>query len=151
MRTKNKIESIVHKFDTDPLIQLIQKDTPQNFELQYYKVFNILKKTFVSTSILIHQISNIQVTVEIDVSDYNLTAILLIIIEEKEVYSVTFHFYIFKAVELNYNIHDKELLTIYEAFHTQCYYLEGLELFINIIIDYKNLEYFSTTKILSYY
>jgi len=58
------------------------------------------------------------VTVEIDVSDYDLTAILLIIIEEKEVYSVTFHFYIFKAVELNYNIHDKELLTIYEAFHT---------------------------------
>ena len=47
-----------------------------------------------------------------NVSDYTLVAILLIIIEEKEVYPVTFHSYMFKVVEINYNTHNKELLTV---------------------------------------
>ena len=51
--------------------------------------------------------------------------------------------------ELNYNTHNKELLAIFEAFKIWWYYLEGLAYSINIIIDYKNLEYFSTTKILT--
>jgi len=36
------------------LIWLIWKDTSWNFDLIYYKVFNTLKKAFVSTLILIH-------------------------------------------------------------------------------------------------
>lgn len=55
---------------------------------------------------------------ETDASDYTLVAILLIIMKEKEVYLVTFHFYMFKAMELNYNIYNKELLVIFEAFYT---------------------------------
>ena len=70
--------------------------------------------------------------------------------EEKEVYPVTFHFYIFKATELNYNIYDKEILVVFEAFYTWYHYLEELELLIDFIMNHKNLEYFSTTKILSY-
>jgi len=38
--------------------------------------------------------------------------------EEKEVYLVAFHSCIFKAIELNYNIYDKELLMIFKAFYT---------------------------------
>ena len=49
---------------------------------------------------------------ETNVSDYTLVAILFIIIEEKEVYPVTFHSYMFKAAEINYNTHNKELLTV---------------------------------------
>jgi len=49
---------------------------------------------------------------ETNVSDYTLVAILFIIIEEKEVYLVTFHSYMFKAAEINYNTHNKELLTV---------------------------------------
>ena len=51
-------------------------------------------------------------------------------------------------VELNYDIHDKKLLAIFEAFKTWQYYLEGLAYPINVVIDHKNLEYFSTTKVL---
>jgi len=57
----------------------------------------------------------------------------------------------FKAIELNYDIYDKELLVVFKAFYTWHYYLEGSELPINIIMDHKNLEYFSITKILSHY
>jgi len=89
--------------------------------------------------------------VETDVLEYTLTAILSIMTEEKKVYLVAFHSCLFKAMELNYNIYNKELLIMFEAFHTWCYYLEKLEWPIDIIVDHKNLEYFLTTKILSYY
>ena len=54
--------------------------------------------------------------IETNILDYTLIAILSIMTEEKEVHPVAFHFCIFKAVELNYDIHDKELLIIFEAF-----------------------------------
>jgi len=54
--------------------------------------------------------------VETNASDYTSTAILSIVNEENEVYLVTFHSYTFTAAELNYDIHDKELLAIFEAF-----------------------------------
>jgi len=44
--------------------------------------------------------------VEDNASNYILAAMLLIIIEEKEVYLVIFHSCMFKAAELNYNTHD---------------------------------------------
>jgi len=59
--------------------------------------------------------------------------------------TVTFYFCIFKAIKLNYNTYDKKLSIVFKVFYIWHYYLEGLELFM----DYKNLEYFLTTKILS--
>jgi len=44
--------------------------------------------------------------VETDASNYILAAMLLIIMEEKEVYLVIFHSCMFKAAELNYNTYD---------------------------------------------
>jgi len=86
--------------------------------------------------------------VETDVSDYALTAILSIVNKENEVHLVSFHSCTFTMVKLNYNIYNKELLAIFEAFKIWQHYLEGLAYFINIVTDHKNLEYFSTTKML---
>ena len=82
--------------------------------------------------------------------DYALTAFLFIVDEENKVHSVAFYSYTFTVVELNYNIYDKELLAIFEVFKIWQHYLEGLAYPINIVIDYKNLEYFSTTKMLTW-
>ena len=89
--------------------------------------------------------------VEMDTSNYTLIAILLIMIEKKAVHSVAFYFYMFKATEINYNTHNKELLVVFKAFYIWYHYLERSELSIDIITNYKNLEYFSSTKILSYH
>ena len=51
--------------------------------------------------------------------------------------------------ELNYDVHDKELLAIFEAFKIWRHYLEGSASPIDVVTDYKNLEYFSTTKVLT--
>jgi len=86
---------------------------------------------------------------ETDASDYALTAILFIITKDNEIHPIAFHSRTFSAPELNYNIHNKELLAIYEAFKIWRHYLEGSALPINVVTDHKNLEYFSTTKILT--
>jgi len=90
-------------------------------------------------------------TVKTNALDYTLTAILYIITEEKEVYSVVFYSHTFKAIKLNYDTYDKKLSTIFKASCTWHHYLEKFELLINIITDHKNLEYFSTIKVYSYY
>jgi len=86
---------------------------------------------------------------ETDASDYALAAILSIVNEDNKVHPVAFHSRTFTAVELNYNTHDKELLAIFEAFKIWRHYLEGLVYPIDIVTDYKNLDYFSTTKVLT--
>jgi len=105
-------------------------------------------KAFTSTPILTHWISDAQLIVETDASDYALAAILSIINKDNEVHPVAFHSRTFTVAELNYDTYDKELLAIFEAFKIWQHYLEGPAYPINIITDYKNLEYFSTTKIL---
>jgi hypothetical protein len=49
-------------------------------------------------------------------------------------------------VKLNYDIYDKELLAIVEAFKEWRVYLKGATLLVKVLIDHKNLLYFITTK-----
>ena len=90
-----------------------------------------------------------QLIVETDTLDYALTAILFIVNGDNEVHLVTFHSRTFTIAELNYDTHNKELLAIFEAFKIWQHYLEGLAYPIDVIMDYKNLEYFSTIKMLT--
>jgi RNase H-like domain found in reverse transcriptase len=88
--------------------------------------------------------------VETDTSDYALGAILLTIDPtDNQVHPIAFHSRTFTPPELNYDVHDKELLAIFEAFKAWQHYLEGSPSPINVITNHKNLEYFSTTKLLT--
>jgi len=132
-----------------PLTYLTWKDIPWKFDSFCQDAFNSLKKAFTSTLILTHWIPDTQLIVETDVSDYALAAILSIVNEDKEVHPVAFHSYTFTVAELNYDTHDKELLAIFEAFKIWQYYLEGPAYPIDVVTNHKNLEYFSTTKVLT--
>ena len=85
---------------------------------------------------------------ETDALDYALAAMLSIYNKENEVHPVAFHSHTFTVVELNYDTYDKELLAIFEAVKIWQHYLEGPAYSINVVTDHKNLEYFSTTKVL---
>ena len=52
--------------------------------------------------------------------------------------------------ELNYDTHDKELLAIFKPFKSWHHYLEGPTFPIDVMTDHKNLEYFSTSKVLTH-
>ena len=83
-----------------------------------------------------------------DALDYALVAIFSVVNEDNEVHPVAFHSHTFTVVKLNYNIYNKKLLVIFEAFKIWQHYLEGPAYLINIVMDHKNLKYFSTTKVL---
>jgi hypothetical protein len=51
-----------------------------------------------------------------------------------------------KDVELNYDIHDKELLAIVEALNQWSTYCKSTKHSIRILSDHKNLEYWQTKK-----
>jgi len=129
---------------------LTRKDTPWNFDENCRKIFNILKQAFTSAPILTHWVPDAQLVVETDASDYALAAILSIVTKDNEIHPIAFHSRTFSAPELNYDVHNKELLAIFEAFKMWQHYLEGSASPINVVMDHKNLEYFSTTKVLTY-
>ena len=124
---------------------LIQKNIPWKFDFSYHNAFNSLKKALCSNSI--YWISNVQHIVETNVSNCTLTAILFIVNEENKVHPAIFHICTFTIAKLNYDTYNKELLTIFEAFKIWQHYSKGLAFSIDVFI--KNLEYFSTTKILT--
>ena len=131
------------------LTHLTRKNTPWNFDDNCKIAFNTLKQAFTSTPILTYWVLDAQLVVKTDVSDYALAAILSIMTKDNEIYPIAFHSQMFSAPELNYNVHDKELLAIFEAFKIWRHYLEGSASPIDVVMDHKNLEYFLTTKILT--
>ena len=133
-----------------PLTYLTQKDIPWKLDFSCCDAFNSLKKAFTSASTLTYWIPDVQLIMEADASDYALTAIIFIVNEENEVHPVAFYFCTFTVVELNYDMHDKELLVIFKAFKIWQYYLKGPAYPIDIVMNHKNLEYFSTIKILTH-
>ena len=68
---------------------------------------------------------------------------------DNEVHPIAFHSWTFTSTELNYDIHDKEHLAIFEAFKCWWHYLEGSPTPVDVVTDHKNLKYFSTTKLLT--
>ena len=65
------------------------------------------------------------------------------------IHPIAFHSRTLHVAKLNYDTHDKELLAIFEAFTVWRHYLEGSATPIDVVTDHKNLEYFSTTKVLT--
>jgi len=78
-------------------------------------VFDDLKGAFTTAPILGHWDPESLIILEMDVSDHALAAILSIQ-TDGEVYSIAFMSRAFSTVELNYDVHDKELLAIVKSF-----------------------------------
>ena len=132
-----------------PLIRLTHKGIPWNFSNSCHSAFQNLKNAFTSAPILTHWVSDTPIIVETDASDYAIAGILSIRYPDKEIRPVAYYSQTLSTLELNYDTHDKELLTIHEAFRSWHHYLEGFTTLVDIITNHKNLEYFATTKLLT--
>jgi len=133
-----------------PLTRLTRKDAPWNFSEDCRRSFNALKHTFTTAPILTHFIPDTPIIMETDASDYAVAGILSITCADGEIHPVAYYSRTLTAPELNYDTHDKELLAIFEAFQNWHHYLEGSASPIDVVTDHKNLEYFSTSKVLSH-
>ena len=88
---------------------------------------------------------------ETDASDYALAAILSIITKDNEIHPIAFHSRTFSAPELNYDVHDKELLAIFEAFKIWQHYLEGSASPIDVVtvMEIKRFDHETKVKVRS--
>jgi len=86
---------------------------------------------------------------ETDTSDFAIGAVLSQRNEENRLHPVAFHSRKFTPAEINYEIHDKELLAIVDAFKHWRRYCEGATHKVQVFSNHPNLEYFTTTKVLN--
>jgi len=132
-----------------PLTELTKKTERWSRNPEAGRAFNELKKRFTTAPILAHFDIQRPVIIETDVLDFALGAVLSQKDEENQLHPVMFHSRKFQPTEINYEIHDKELLAIVDAFKHWRRYCEGATHQVQVYSDYQNLEYFTTTKLLN--
>ena len=113
------------------------------------QAFDELKTAFTTGPILTHFDETRQTKLETDASDFALGAVLSQFCEDEKWHPVAFHSRKFAPAEVNYDVHDKEMMAIVAAFREWEYMLRSVEDQIVVYTDHKNLEYFNTTKILN--
>ena len=125
----------------------MQKDTPFTWGDSQQNAFDKLKESFSTAPVLIHFDPSNPIVVETDASDYAIADILSQISpKDGNIHLIAIYSRGMQPTKLNYNIYDKELLAIYEAFKQWWNYLKGASHVILILSDHKNLEYFATSK-----
>lgn len=132
-----------------PLTRLTRKTAHWDWSSACQSAFDTLKLAFTSAPVLTHWQPELEPIIETDASDYAIAAIFSVKHPDNEIHPVAFHSRTLNPTELNYDTHDKELLAIFEAFQIWRHYLEGSRHTVNVVTDHKNLEYFSTTKMLT--
>ena len=132
-----------------PLMRLTRKDASWKFSADCRRSFNSLKEAFTSAPILTHYQPDVPIIVKTDTSDYAIAGILSNICPDGEICLVAFYSCTLTAPKLNYDMHDKELLAIFEAFRLWRHYLEDSASPVDVVTDHKNLVYFSMSKVLT--
>jgi len=132
-----------------PLTELTKKTEKWAWNDQAEAAFTELKHRFTSAPILAHFDAQKPVIIETDALDFAIGAILSQRDEENRLHPVAFHSRKFAPAEINYEIHDKELLAIVDAFKHWRRYCEGAAHQVQVFSDHQNLEYFTTTKVLN--
>ncbi|KAK7570621.1 hypothetical protein V3481_007378 [Fusarium oxysporum f. sp. vasinfectum] len=134
---------------TAPMNRLTQKDVPFVWDEECEAAFKKLKKAFTSAPILRPFDWTRDVILETDASDYISAGVLSQPDDEGRLHPVAFFSKKHTATECNYEIYDKELMAIIRCFEEWRPELEGAPSPIKVITDHKNLEYFTTTKLLN--
>jgi RNase H-like domain found in reverse transcriptase len=86
---------------------------------------------------------------ETDTLDYAISICISQSDNEERLRPIAFYSRKMIPMELNYEIHDKELLAIITTFSEWRVYLKGSKYLVEVWTDHKNLLYFTTTKALT--
>jgi len=111
--------------------------------------FREVKHRFTTAPILAYFNREKPVIIETDALDFTIGAVLSQRDPEERLHPVAFHSRKFQPAEINYEIHDKELLAIVDVFKHWHRYCEGATYQVQVYSDNQNLEYFTTTKVLN--
>jgi len=129
-----------------PLTELTKQDQPFRWHDSEAAAFQDIKDRITSEPILKIPDPDLPFEVEADASDYALGGQLGQRDAQGRLHPVAFYSKKLHGPELNYQIHDKELMAIIEAFKEWKPYLSGTRYPVKVYTDHKNLVNFTTTK-----
>jgi hypothetical protein len=105
------------------------------------KAFKRLKKVFTSTPILVDADSSKPFFLEADPSNFALDSVLSHYGEDGRLHPIAYRSRKFSVAKISYEIHDKKLLAIINAFEEWPHLLEGTQHTTTVYTDHKNHEY----------
>jgi hypothetical protein len=132
-----------------PLSELTKKDKEFVWSAEAEEAFQELKTRFSTEPILVIFDPKKPSVVETDASDKAIGACLSQADDKGKLRPVAYLSRKFTPAEHNYEVHDKELLAIIEAFRHWRVYLEGQAHETKVISDHQNLTRFLTTHIMT--
>jgi hypothetical protein len=99
-----------------PFTWLIRKDQPFSWGVEAKNAFQSLKASSTTTPVLIHAYPSKPFVLEMNAFDFTIGAILSQLGKNNFLHPINFHTFKFSLVKTNYDIHDKKLLIIVDAF-----------------------------------
>lgn len=108
--------------------------------------FEGLKAAFTAAPVLVMPNMEVAFQVETDASDFALGAVLSQQAGDGDWRPMAFFSKAMQLVERNYDVHDKELLSVVRAFEVWRPYLKGNPHTIEVFSDHQNLKYFMTAQ-----
>ena len=129
-----------------PLTSLLKKDVVFNWSQSAQSSFENLKVKFSSSPLLHVYDPSLPCVVEGDASDYAIGAVLNQVGEDKVLRPIAFFSRKLVPAEVNYDVHDKELLVIVDCFKLWRHYLQDAAHPTIVYSDHANLQYFMGKK-----
>src|SRR5882724_8351730 len=125
-----------------PLHQLTKKGEVSRWAEDEWKAFEELKRLITSTPILVQPDQDAHFRLETDTSGYATGAVLSQLCKDDKWHPVGFTSKSLSSAKRNYEIHDKELLSVIRGLEEWRHILEGTKHTIEILNDHQNLTYF---------
>jgi RNase H-like domain found in reverse transcriptase/Reverse transcriptase (RNA-dependent DNA polymerase)/Integrase zinc binding domain len=132
-----------------PLTQLTRKDQVFQFDQDCVRAFEQLRTALIHAPLLAHFDVDRHCLIETDASDMVVAAVFSQLGLDGEYHPVAYFSKSMAPAEMNYPIHDKEMLAIVRAFEHWRSELQGTGHPVEVLTDHKALEYFMSTKSLS--
>ncbi|CCO35894.1 Retrotransposable element Tf2 155 kDa protein type 3 [Rhizoctonia solani AG-1 IB] len=138
----------VHDFSclARSLTLLTQKNQPWVWEAARREAFHQIKIVISQEPVLAHPDQSQLFTLETDASSTAMGAVLSQRKDDGRLHPVAFMSASFSPADLNYDMHEKELLAIIRVFEHWRIFLEGTEHPVTVLTDHKNLEYWKSAR-----
>lgn len=130
-----------------PLTDLTKKDHPYRWGKEQQKAFDTLKHTLVTAPLLATFDHSLPTVVEADASGWALGGTIRQQGSDSLWRPVAYYSRKLSPAEVNYPVHDKEMLAIFSCLRTWRPYLAGLD--FEVHTDHRNLVYFQEQRTLS--
>ncbi|CEO95067.1 hypothetical protein PBRA_009599 [Plasmodiophora brassicae] len=132
-----------------PLTDLTKDNVDFHWGAEEDAAFRTLKAAFTSPPILTHFNPDRPCEVETDASDFALAMVLSQRDDDGELHPIAFYSRKLTPEEINYKMHDKELLPIVEGFQKWRQFLDSAQHQTLVYSDHRNLQWFLSSQKLS--